>query len=372
MNSEKLYIGLMSGTSVDAIDTALVSFHDGKARVLEFYEHPIPPHIQHEISGLCQPGDNEIDRSGVLDQALGDLFAQATLSLLDQQGLSTEIIHAIGSHGQTIRHRPMAKHPFTLQIGNPSVIAYRTGITTVADFRAKDMAAGGQGAPLVPAFHQHQFYQQGCTRVILNIGGIANVSRLSDKPGHPLIGFDTGPGNTLMDYWIKKHLSKAYDDNGDWARGGQLNTHLLQALLDHDYFAKSAPKSTGREEFSPAWLGWVLSKYQNLSAADIQRTLCELTAKSISEAIRLHLDTGDEVVLCGGGSKNGFLVERIDTLLSGYSFYTTEKLGIDVNAVEATAFAWLAYRTMNSLTGSRASVTGAKQDTVLGGIYPPG
>jgi anhydro-N-acetylmuramic acid kinase len=362
----------MSGTSVDAIDVALVSFDHEKAKVEGFYEHPIPANIQHEISGLCLPGPNEIDRAGELDQALGELFAQAALSLLEQQGLTSKAIQAIGSHGQTIRHRPKAERPFTLQIGNPSVIAYRTGITTVADFRAKDMAAGGQGAPLVPAFHQDQFYKPHHPRVILNIGGIANISLLNDNPSQHLLGFDTGPGNTLMDYWAQKCLNQPYDHDGDWARGGQVDVELLEILLSHTYFAQNAPKSTGREEFSPRWLEPILSGHKNLPTKDIQRTLCELTARSIGAAIQQHAKMGSEILLCGGGSKNSLLVERIAALLKGYSLGTTNTAGIDADAVEAAAFAWLAYRTMHSLTGSRGSVTGAKQDLILGGIYPAG
>ena len=372
MSSKPLYIGLMSGTSVDAIDVALVSFYQKKAKVEGFYEHPIPPNIQHEISELCLPGSNEIDRSGELDQALGELFAQAALSLLEQQGLTSKAIHAIGSHGQTIRHRPKAKHPFTLQIGNPSVIAYRTGITTVADFRAKDMAAGGQGAPLVPAFHQDQFYKQGHPRVILNIGGIANISLLNENPKQRLLGFDTGPGNTLMDYLAQKHLNQPYDHDGDWARSGQVSAELLETLLRHKYFSQNAPKSTGREEFSPHWLKQILSSHKNLPAKDIQRTLCELTARSISAAVQQYAETGSEILLCGGGSKNSLLLERISALLKGYTLGTTNTAGINADAVEAAAFAWLAYRTMHSLTGSRGSVTGAKRDLILGGIYPAG
>ncbi|MBL4606248.1 MAG: anhydro-N-acetylmuramic acid kinase [Pseudomonadales bacterium] len=372
MSSDLLYIGLMSGTSVDAVDVALVSFPQEKAKVEGFYEHPIPTQVQRDISELCQPGYNEIDRAGELDQVLGELFSEAVLLLLDRQKLSSKDIHAIGSHGQTIRHRPRLQHPFTLQIGNPSVIAYRTGITTVADFRAKDMAAGGQGAPLVPAFHQFQFFDQNKTRVILNVGGIANISLLSSNPKHHLLGFDTGPGNTLMDYWVQTHLNQAYDNDGEWARSGQLNKILLEDFIGHQYFCQSAPKSTGREEFSSSWLKQILSKYENLPEKDIQRTLCELTARSISTAIQQHTNKGDEVLLCGGGAKNSFLVARIASLLSDYALETTDKLGIDVNAVEATAFAWLAYRTMNSLSGNRASVTGADRDLILGGVYPAG
>lgn len=370
MSSKQLYIGLMSGTSVDAIDVALVSFYQDKTEVKAFYEHPIPSSIRHDISELCLPGPNEIDRSGELDQALGELFAQAALSLLEQQGLTSSAIQAIGSHGQTIRHRPKAKRPFTLQIGNPSVIAYRTGITTVANFRAKDIAAGGQGAPLVPAFHQDQFFKQGHPRVILNIGGIANISLLNENPKQHLLGFDTGPGNTLMDYWAQKHLNQPYDHDGGWARSGKVSAELLESLLRYKYFSQNAPKSTGREEFSPHWLKSILSSHKNLPAKDIQCTLCELTARSISAAIQQYAEVGSEILLCGGGSKNSFLLERISALLKGYTLGTTNTAGLNADAVEAAAFAWLAYRTMHSLTGSRGSVTGAKRDLILGGIYP--
>ena len=372
MNSKELYIGLMSGTSIDSIDAALVSFQHGKAQVQGFHEHPISEKIRSSIGNLCLPGENEIDRAGSLSHELGLLFANAALTLLSQQKVKPENVLAIGSHGQTIRHRPQSNHPFTLQIGDPSTIAYHTGITTIADFRSKDIAAGGQGAPLVPAFHLAQFHHNTQARIILNIGGIANITRLPATKMQPLIGLDTGPGNTLMDYWCNKHLQRPFDNHGSWARSGHLNTTLLDRFLQHPYFKRTGPKSTGREEFSSTWLNDTLKDFAELAPETVQNTLCELSAQSISNTIKQYAATGFEIIICGGGAKNKLLTERLEARLTDYTFSTSAHYGINIDAVEATAFAWLAQQTLNALPGSRGSVTGAKKDLILGGIYPAG
>lgn len=369
MSDEEKYIGLMSGTSVDSIDAALVTITDNKVKVLAYYEYPITKKLQTKVEELCLPGFNEIDRLGELSRELGILFADATLSLLASENIKTTSVKAIGSHGQTVRHRPGYPHAFTLQIGDPSTIAFQTGITTVADFRAKDIAGGGQGAPLTPAFHNAQFSHKSTPRIVLNIGGIANISRLSYKLDSTLLGFDTGPGNTLMDYWTKRHLQKHFDHQGEWAKSGVLNMTLLDLMLSHPYFQKEAPKSTGREEFSSQWLEGVLALTSFIKPQDIQRTLCEFTALTICKAIDQCATTGSEIILCGGGSKNTFLVERLKALLPKYRFDSTQSHGIAVEAVEASAFAWLAYRTLNQLPGNCASVTGTQRDLILGGIY---
>lgn len=367
MDDEAKYIGLMSGTSVDSIDTALVSISNNKVKVLAYSEYPVTSALRNKIEELCLPGPDEIDHMGELDRQLGLLFAEATLDLLAKQSVPASAIRAIGSHGQTIRHRPNLPYPFTLQIGDPSTIAFQTGITTVAHFRAKDIAGGGQGAPLTPTFHNAQFSTEK-PRVVLNMGGIANISRLSSAKTH-LLGFDTGPANTLMDAWIKQHCQQNYDQQGNWAKSGHLHTNLLSAMLAHPYFEKAAPKSTGREEFSIRWLNDILSRMEPIAAHDVQRTLCEFTALTISQAMTRFAPECTEIILCGGGSKNSFLVERLQALLPEHRFDTTDSHGIPVDAVEAAAFAWLAHRTLHSLTGNCASVTGARHDLILGGIY---
>lgn len=367
MDDEAKYIGLMSGTSVDSIDTALVSIKDDKVKLLAYAEYPIEHTLRRRIETLCLPGQDEIDQMGVLDRELGYLFAKAALDLLAKEGVPASSIKAIGSHGQTIRHRPNLSPAFTLQIGDPSTIAFKTGITTVAHFRAKDIAGGGQGAPLTPTFHNSQF-SGPAPRLVLNLGGIANISRLSSASTN-LIGFDTGPANTLMDAWIKQQCQQDYDYQGEWARRGCLHALLLKTLLAHPYFGKTIPKSTGREEFSIRWLNDILSYLEPIPAQDVQRTLCEFTAQSISQAVARFTPECAEIILCGGGSKNNFLVERLQALLPQHRFDTTESFGISVNAVEAAAFAWLAHRTLHSLPGNCTNVTGASRDLILGGIY---
>jgi anhydro-N-acetylmuramic acid kinase len=365
------YIGLMSGTSVDGIDAALVSIStDGKPVLIASRLHPMPPATRSEIQALMRDGANEIERLGELDMMLGELFAEAVHALIQQTGFDKKNIRAIGSHGQTLRHRPRAAHPFTLQIGNPSVIAERTGITTVADFRARDMAAGGEGAPLVPAFHRQVFHSAQHNRVILNLGGIANVTYLPADTALPVSGFDTGPGNTLLDQWIRQHKGCSHDEDGRWAISGHVSPELLQQLLSDAFFAAPPPKSTGREHFNLDWLHHHLQKLTPMPAADVQATLVQLSAQSISRAVRQFLPLTQEIHVCGGGAHNPALLSALAEQLPNIPVGTTETLGLHPDWVEATAFAWLAHQTLSGQPGNLPSVTGARRAVILGGIYP--
>jgi anhydro-N-acetylmuramic acid kinase len=363
-----LYIGLMSGTSADGIDAALVDFSDEQPRLIGTHYTPYSNALRDRILALCQRGEDEIVQLGELDNLLGNAFAQAVNELLAQKQLAAKDIRAIGSHGQTIRHYPHHTHPFTLQIADPNIIAARTGITTVADFRRKDVAHGGQGAPLVPAFHQAVFACHDSGRVIVNIGGIANVTILTQQKD--VIGFDTGPGNTLLDAWIGKHQSVRHDEDGAWAKQGAVNNILLQRLLNDAYFALPAPKSTGREYFNLAWLQeHVAALPSPIAPADVQATLTELTARSIFAATHVQLSSG-EILVCGGGVQNGYLMSRLHALsVPHFSVRSTSECGMDPAWIEAVAFAWLARETMNKRPGNLPAVTGAKRAAVLGGVY---
>lgn len=362
-----LYIGLMSGTSTDGIDAALVDFSDVMPRVIGTLYMPYEPQLREQILALCQPGDNEIQRLGELDVVLGKALATTANQLLQQQGFGAQDIKAIGSHGQTIRHSPHSSHRFTLQIGDPNTIAAETGITTIADFRRKDIALGGQGAPLVPAFHQHIFSSELQNRAIVNIGGIANVTLLPKNKPEAILGFDTGPGNVLMDMWIAKYQQKTYDKNGEWAAQGNVLPDLLAVLLKDAYFSLPAPKSTGREYFNLAWLEKQLAGTEK--AEDVQTTLVALTAASIAAAIRASFHEG-EILICGGGAHNKLLMSQMQTLVQpAFKIASTDVYGIHPDWVEAVAFAWLAKQTLHRQTGNLPRVTGAKQAAILGSIH---
>lgn len=361
----------MSGTSLDAIDAALVDLsRDRTPKLLQTYAHPIPAAIRSEIELICQPGHDEINRAGALDRRLGELFAEATAVLLERANIPAIDVRAIGSHGQTIRHHPDRPVPFTLQIGDPNTIAFITGITTVADFRRMDMAAGGQGAPLVPAFHDATLRDDNENRVVVNIGGMANITVLAKNT--PVTGFDTGPGNVLIDSWIQKKRQLLYDEDGAWAASGHCHIPLLDQLLSHPYIQASAPKSTGRETFNLAWLESMLTAFTTISDADIQRTLVEFTARSIALAIDALPLSIDRVLLCGGGSHNTALKERISGLLTGASVGTTTDVGIEADWLEAMAFAWLAKQRIENKPGNIPAVTGVTRPCILGGIYLSG
>lgn len=364
------YIGLMSGTSADGIDAVIVDFSN-TPKLLAHYHHPLPPELQQEIHLLAACGSNEIARSCALDQELADLFAHSVLTLLKKAKLNANEIAAIGSHGQTIRHCPSStkKRGFSLQIGDPNIIAQKTGITTVADFRRRDIAAGGQGAPLVPAFHHAMFYSQQTNRAIVNIGGIANITWLPNQG--TTLGFDTGPGNTLMDAWVNKHLDQPYDRGGAWAASGKVNERLLTILMSDSFFSQAHPKSTGKEAFNLAWLEQALKQIdEDILPVDVQASLLALTAYTLASAIRpLITNTPTEIFICGGGAYNDQLVSALVSQLSNCSVTTTAALGVAPEHVEAMAFAWLAQQTLKRATGNLCSVTGAKQEVILGGVY---
>ncbi|MEJ1353786.1 MAG: anhydro-N-acetylmuramic acid kinase [Candidatus Sedimenticola sp. (ex Thyasira tokunagai)] len=364
-----LYIGLMSGTSIDSIDSVLVDFQPDGLKLISHFEYPWPPELKQRLRRLTLPGENEIDLMGELDSEVADHFADCTNRLIKQADIRPNNILAIGSHGQTIRHRPDIKYPFTLQIGDPNRVAEKTGITVVADFRRRDIAAGGQGAPLVPAFHADLLSNPGEQRAILNIGGIANLTLLPGKK-ELVCGFDTGPGNTLMDSWARRHLQRARDNDGEWAASGTVVQALLETMLADPYFEHSPPKSTGPEYFSVAWIDNVLQDYSDKSAADIQATLTALTAESVCRALKTALPECRRVIICGGGVHNGELMRQLSIRLTDTVVETTALHGLPPDQVEAIAFAWLARRTLSGVAGNLPKVTGATRPVVLGGIYP--
>jgi anhydro-N-acetylmuramic acid kinase len=368
--SAELYIGLISGTSADGIDCALVDFSAPPLKLLRTHSHPIPNELRNEILELMVPTNNEIDRLGVADQLLGEEFAKAVEQLLAEANIDAAQIKAIGSHGQTLRHRPPGEltRAYTLQIGDPNIIAERTGITTVGDMRRRDMAAGGQGAPLAPIIHQQLFKSFASDRVIVNIGGIANITHL--QMDGTVLGFDTGPGNCLMDAWISRHQQKNYDHNGEWAAKGQAQNDLLQSLLMHPYFSTPSPKSTGREMFTMAWLDSILKVLREYKAEDVQATLLHLSANTIANHIRdLNLPKDSDIYICGGGAHNSVLMEELGRQLHPYPVASTELVGLSPDWVEACAFAFMAKQTLDRQPGNLPSVTGANRPVILGGVY---
>lgn len=357
------YIGLMSGTSVDAIDAALVRF-DPRPSVVAARSFPLARDLRARLRAITD--QTPLGIAAQLDVELGRLFAAAALELLRDAGLPPAAVRAIGSHGQTIWHAPASEPPYTLQIGDPNVIAERTGITTVADFRRRDLAAGGQGAPLVPAFHREVFGSPAETRCVLNLGGIANITVISEDA---VLGFDTGPANTLLDSWIASQRGDAYDAAGAWAASGQCSPDLLEALLADPYFALPAPKSTGPEHFSRAWLREHLAAFPGLAAEDVQATLVELTARTVAAAVRQYAAGAAKLLVCGGGVHNRLLMARLATLLAPMEVASTASAGIDPDFVEACAFAWLARQRLAERPGNVPTATGARAPVVLGGVY---
>lgn len=373
--TSSIFVGLMSGTSLDGIDAVVVRLSEERGAthvdLLASCCEPFPSDIRHEILALCSPGAIEMDRLGELDVELGRLFARVTLRAVNAAGILAGDVSAIGSHGQTIRHRPDSAKPFTLQIGDPNTIAELTGITTVGDFRRRDVAAGGQGAPLVPAFHAALFRSAVENRAVINIGGMANVTLLPANPAEPVRGFDTGPGNVLLDAWHQRHCGTALDRDGKWAAGGSVDEELLSLLMAETYFSLPPPKSTGRELFCMDWLDARLVAHKvQLDPQDVQATLAELTAASIADALKRWGGTVCRVYLCGGGTHNSDLRKRIAARLPSAVVDSTAVLGIAPDWVEAIAFAWLAQRTIAGQPGNLPEVTGAGTPVVLGGIYP--
>ncbi|MBC3765176.1 anhydro-N-acetylmuramic acid kinase [Neptunicella marina] len=363
-----IYLGLMSGTSMDGIDAALVDFsQSSRPQLLDYISVPYSQQLLDELHQLNLPVNNELERALIAGRKVGRAFAAAANQLLQQNKLTSDLVVAIGSHGQTIRHQPGGDNGFSLQIGCAHTIACESKIDVVADFRNTDIALGGQGAPLVPAFHQAVFADQKLNRAVVNIGGIANISYLPANNPDGVQGFDTGPGNTLMDAWCLLHTGQPYDKDGKLAAQGKCNQLLLQALMQHPYLAKIAPKSTGRDEFHLDWLQQLLVSYAAISVADVQATLLQFTAHSIAaDLVRLDVD---EVYICGGGAYNSSLMAALQQQMQTKLVTTTADLGINPDAVEAMAFAWLAFAYDNNLTGNVPAVTGASGNAILGAKY---
>lgn len=359
-------IGLMSGTSLDGVDGVLGDFSGPAPTVLAHTHLGFDPKLRDELLALHHTGVNELERASLAANRLAGHYAQAVADLLARTGLAARDIAAIGAHGQTVRHRP--ELGFTLQLNNPALLAERTGITVVADFRSRDVAAGGQGAPLVPAFHAAIFAHPGRHRVIVNLGGIANLTDL--PPGGPVTGFDCGPANMLMDAWCQRHRGRPYDENGAWAASGRILPELLTALLDEPFFHQPPPKSTGRELFRLEWLERRLAGAY--APQDVQATLLALTVRSIHDAVGRHAPGAEEVWLCGGGARNGALVNSLRHAFAAEAIPValTDTLGVPVEWVEALAFAWLARRALQGEPGNLPEVTGAAHARVLGAIYP--
>ena len=369
-----LTIGLMSGTSLDGVDGVLLDQSSAGLRILAHQHRPFGAVLRDQLLALNQPGDNELHRAALAANALVAIGAKVTHALLNEAGLTAADVVAIGSHGQTLRHRPQAFDGigYTLQIDNGALLAELTGIDVVCDFRSADLAAGGQGAPLVPAFHAALLGVSDSERAVLNLGGIANLTLLRREGG--LLGFDCGPGNMLLDAWIQRHQGLAFDAAGAWAGTGQVDADLLRVLLSEPYFEAKPPKSTGRDLFHSAWLDRALATAGgNPSPQDVQATLSELSARGVADALVAHAPGVDELILCGGGTRNTDLIARLRRLLPRTAISDTSRFGVAVDQVEAAAFAWLALAYVQALPGNRESVTGARGPRVLGALYrrPP-
>ncbi len=364
-----LYIGLISGTSIDGVDAALLDIEDGAFSLAATRVHPFPPSLRDDLTEFITAGHPRARLVWQLDQQVGELLAEAALALVDDAGVRAEEIRAIGSHGQTIAHHPRAQHPHSVQIGDPNVIAERTRITTIADFRRRDVAAGGEGAPLACGFHLAAMALPGAERSVVNIGGIANISVL--RAGGEVTGFDSGPGNTLMDGWTALHLGARMDRDGAWASRGSVDEALLARLCRDPYFSMPPPKSTGREYFNIRWLKQHLrADARPLAPEDVQSTLCELSAVTIGRGIEEFAKESTDVLVCGGGASNPALMATLRRRLAPKVVESTAAIGIDPDWVEAAAFAWLAHQTLGGLPGNLPSVTGARRAVVLGAIHP--
>lgn len=381
-----LYIGLMSGTSLDGADGVVAEIAETGCKVLAHSYLPFSPALMQGLLSLNSPGPNELHRAARYANQLVLTYAQVVNQLIDKSGLRTGQIKAIGAHGQTVRHHPQALQSeaedwfegqptpgYTLQINNPALLAELTGITVVADFRSRDVAAGGQGAPLVPAFHQALFAHAHKRVGVLNIGGISNVSLLGPRSATTpeVMGFDCGPGNVLMDLWCQQHLGKAYDQDGAWAASGQVCMPLLTQLLQEPYFALPAPKSTGRDLFSPSWLEAQLMQHRHVSVQDVQATLAMLTAQCCADSVLASGGSAvQELLVCGGGAFNAHLMDLLQKAMPGIEVKTTDAAGLPPMQVEAAAFAWLAARAMTGQTGNLPLITGARGTRLLGAVYP--
>ncbi|MBV8604057.1 MAG: anhydro-N-acetylmuramic acid kinase [Pelomonas sp.] len=365
MPGPELYVGLMSGTSMDGVDAVLARSHDDRFDALAHRHAPFAPALREELMALNAPSDNELHRAALAANGVARAYAALVATLLDEAGVARDAVKALGAHGQTVRHRPgeFDGCGYTTQLLNGALLAELTGVDVVCDLRSRDVAAGGQGAPLVPAFHRAVFAQPGREIAVLNIGGIANVSLLGASQG----GFDTGPGNCLMDLWILEHHGEAYDADGAWAAGGRVIPGLLATLLAEPWFALAPPRSTGRDLFNRAWLARALDQHGEAAPQDVQATLLELTARSIVDTLPARLD---ELLVCGGGALNGALMARLRALRPRTLVQATEARGLPAMQVEAAAFAWLAMRFKRGLPGNLPTATGAAGSRLLGALYP--
>jgi anhydro-N-acetylmuramic acid kinase len=359
-----LYVGLMSGTSLDGVDAVLADLPAESCRLLSHAHVPFDAPLRQSLLDLSSPGNDEIERMGRIGRILAERYAEAVRQVLAGTGVAATEVRAIGCHGQTIRHRPY--EGYTVQIGNPALLAERTGIAVVADFRSRDLAAGGQGAPLVPAFHAAVFGDPAEARAVINLGGIANITLL--RPHAPVLGFDTGPANCLMDAWAQKHTGQSVDKGGAWAAGGKTLGPLLTRLLDEPFFRQPPPKSSGRELFNPAWLDRRLSGSE--APQDVQATLLELTSETVSRAVEAAAPAVSRLIVCGGGAFNGALVQRLCDRLAPRTVESSALHGLGPDQVESMAFAWLAKRALDGKPGNLPEVTGAAGPRVLGAIYP--
>jgi len=366
-----LYIGLMSGTSLDGIDGVLAAIEPGGTmRVIHHAAHPFEADLRRTLLGLNQSGPNELHLAALAANALARAYAAVSRQLLSDTGLQASDITAMGAHGQTVRHQPLLHDGtgYTLQLNNPALLAELSGMDVVADFRSRDLAAGGQGAPLVPAFHQGVFGRTDATVAVLNVGGISNLSVLS--PDGQVRGWDCGPGNALMDHWCQLHTGQAFDRDGAWAASGQVVAPLLSRLLQEDFLHTPPPKSTGRDLFNPLWLNDKLAGFEQASPADIQATLTAFTARAcIGDALQ-HAPSAQELIVCGGGALNRELMRQLQTGLPAMAVVSSEARGLPPLQVEAAAFAWLAHKCVQREPASLPSVTGAQGARVLGAVYP--
>lgn len=370
-----LYIGLMSGTSLDGVDGVLVDFNSATAptsvRTLAHAHRGFAPALASEMLSLNTPGDNELHRAALAGNALAELYAELVDALCTAAGVVPASVRAIGAHGQTVRHRPREFDAtgYTIQLNNPALLAERCGIDVIADLRSRDVAAGGQGAPLVPAFHRAMFGIAGRAIAVLNVGGVANLTALHADGG--VLGFDCGPGNVLMDHWCRLHTGQPFDAAGAWAASGRFDAALLSEWLAEPYFAAPPPKSTGRDLLNPGWLDRSLVAHgHSLAAADVQATLAELTAATCAASVREHGDCTQDLLVCGGGAYNDFLMSRFAARLPGVRIVATDQRGLPANQVEACAFAWLARAFVAGESGNLPRVTGARGSRVLGACYP--
>lgn len=359
------YVGIMSGTSLDGVDAVLADFSSAPPSLRQTFFLPYDECLRNQLLALHHSVNDELHCAAVLSNQLSRLYANAVESLLKRIDLVPEDIVAIGCHGQTVRHRPEPENRYTIQLVNPALLVEQTGITVVADFRSRDIAAGGQGAPLVPAFHQAFFGSANCHRIIVNIGGIANLTSL--EPGNAVIGFDSGPGNLLMDAWCYRHTGRIYDKEGEWAATGQVIPALLEKLLTLQFFSLPPPKSTGRDLFNMRWLESNLAGHE--LPQDVQATLLQLTTQTVADAIVHYCPNAKEVYLCGGGARNNLLFYKLKKSLPGINVALTDTLGIDADWVEGYAFAWLARQTILGLPGNLPAVTGASGARILGAVY---